>query len=356
MYSDDTIIDVSKKSSKPLWIGGGLIIGVFVAIGVVFLYWPVSTGISLEVEVNHAEWTVGIFPSQQILNPILVQSLSFQNFSSVAFQPSSLLVSDAAGYDRRPEQFSPDVWDAITIFGDVRFTPKNEETLIQIQAQDRAEAILGTLSSLHIREESNVTLEVDKHDPRLVTVKILGPESIVYFSPIQPFEIIADEANLAGLKEFPLIHKSSLVFRPELPEHRSQIEIKGTKQQLVITLMVSPSPHPTVFSEQAFPIKAIEFSRQGDSGQTLSTLVGPGKLEYTDFSHISAKTIAATDFVQIEPLKILMIKRITLLSNRPGFMFSLDGMAKSIQTGSHGSFIDHRVSFSDRLWNDGPHQ
>lgn len=351
MYSDEMIIDVEKNSSKPRWIGGSLFIGILLAIGIASMYWPVSTGISLEVAVNRAEWTLGIFPSQQILNPIMVQSISFQNFSSIEFQPSSLQVTDANQYESMTEQSSPSAWDTVTVFGDVRFTPKNQETLIKIQPEDRAEENLGTLSSVHIREESSVTLEVDTHNPRIVTVKIMGPESSVTFTPSQPFEIIADEANLAGLKEFPLIHKSSLVFRPELPEHRSQIEIKGTKQQLVITLIVSSSQHPTVFSEQAFPIKTIEFSRQDESGQTLSTLVGPGKLAYTDFSHLSAKNIPATDFVHIEPLQILMITRITLLPNQPGFVFSLEGTAQSIQTGSPGSFIDHRVSLSDSLWN-----
>ena len=355
MNPDEIVIDVSKNSSKPLLLWGGIFLGVILAFGIVSMYWPVSTGVSLEVAVSRAEWTLGLFPSQQILNPILVESISFQNFSSVDFNPSSLYVADPDQYDRRTEQFIPSAWNPVTVFGDIRFSPKNQETSIKIQPEDQRVRNLGTLSSIHVREETNVILEVDKNNHRTVTVKILGPESRVHFTPVQPFEIIAYQTNLAGIKEFPFIHKSSLTFRPVLPEHRSYLDIKGTKQQLVITLSVAPSQHPTVFSEQAIPIKAIDFSRKDDSGQTMTTLVGQGKLEYSDFPHLSAKTIPANEFVHIEPFKILTIKGITLLPDTPGLMFVLDGNAKSIQTGSNETFIDHRVSLSDRFWNDLQH-
>lgn len=356
MISEEIVIDTSKKSIKPLLIGIGLFTGVLLAFGIGSQYWPVSTRVTLDVEVSGAEWTLGLFPSPQILKPIMVESVSFQKFSRVEFQPSSLQVGDPGQYDAVTEQFSPSAWNPVTVFGDIRLSPKNEETLIRIQPVDQAGVTLGTLGSIHVREETNVTLEVAKNDPRTVTVKIFGPESSVLFTPKKPFEIIADNTKLAGLKEFPFIYKSSLTFRPELPEHRPHIEIKGTKHQLVITLTVSPSQHPTVLSEEAIPIKAIDFSKQDDSGQAVTTLVGPGKLEFPDFSQFSAKTIAGSDFVHIEPYKILMINRITLLHDKPGLMFSLDGIAKTIQTGSNGSFIDHRVSLSDSLWNDLQHQ
>ena len=349
MNTDEIVIDVSKNSSKLLWIGGVLVIGGLLAFGVVSMHWPVPTGISLEVPVSRAEWTVGLFPSQQILNPLRVESISFQNFSIVEFNPSVLQVADPDQYDGMTKQFSRSAWIPVTVFGDVRLSPKNQESLIRIQPKDQGKETLGTLSSIQVREESNVILEVAPNDPRTVTIKILGPESGVQFIPAQPFEIIADETNFAGLKEFPFINKSSLTFRPELPEHHSYIEIKGTKQQLVITLTVSPSQDPTVFSEKAIPIKAIDFSRKNGSRQTMSTLVGPGKLEYRDYSNLSAKTISATDLVHIEPRKILTIRRITLLPQKPGLVFFLDGTAKSIQTGSDGSFIDHRVSLADKL-------
>jgi len=351
MISEEIVIDVSKKSLKPLWVGIGLFIGVLVVVGIGSQYFPVSTHVSLEVAVNRAEWTLGLFPSPQIFEPIMVESISFQNFSHVEFKPSSLHVADPDQYDRATGQFSPSAWEPVTVFGDVRLTPKNQETFLRIQSLNPAEENLGRLSSIHVREQSNVTIEIAKTDPRKITVNIVGPESSVEFTPTKPFEMIANEIKLAGLKEFPFFHKSSLTFRPELPGHRTHIEIQGTKHQLVITLTVSPSQHSTVLSKQAIPIKAIEFSRQDDSGQTVTTLIGPGKLEFPEISEFSAKTIQANDFVYIEPYKILKIHQITLLHNQPGFKFSLDGTAKSIQTGPNESLIDHRASLSDWLLN-----
>ena len=48
----------------------------------------------------------------------------------------------------------------------------------------------------------------------------------------------------------------------------------------------------------------------------------------------------------------LRFNRIALLPDKPGFRFSLTGKAKSIQTGSNGSFTDHRVTFADRFFNE----
>ena len=352
MQTHEIVIDSSKKSGRPLLVGVCLVFGVLVAAGVASTYWPVATNVSLEVDVSRAEWTLGLFPSQQILKPILVESIDLQEYSSVEFSPISLLVADPEQPGKATETSDPSHWDAITVLGGVRLSPKTQETLIRVHTGDTGETILGTLGSIQVREETNVILEVNERDPRVVTVKILGPESSVRFTPTQPLEIIAAQTNVTGLKEFPLMYKTSLAFRPELPEHRNYIDIQGTKQQLVLTVKVAASQGPTVLSEQAIPIKAIDFSRKDDSGMPVSTLVSPGTLQYTDFPDFPAKTIPATDLVHIQPHKILTIKRITLLPDRPGFGFSLSGTAKSIQTGSEESFIDHRVTFADRILND----
>ena len=349
MHPDEIVIDVTKKSYKPVLIKVGLLLGVLVVLCIVPFYWPVSTRVSLEVPANRVEWTLGLFPSQQILNPLVVETLSFEKFASVDFTPSTLYVADPEQGAGEKEAYPRSAWHPVTVFGQVRLSPKSQDTLIRIQPANPVGQPIGILSAIHVREESNVILEISPNESRKLHIIIMGPESSVQFTPTEPFEMITGETNFAGIKEFPLIHKSSLTFRPDLPEHRSTIEIKGTKQQLMMMVTIASSQSQTLLSEQAIPIKAIDFSRKDHSGRPQSTLVGPAQLIYSDFSGFPAKPIPMTDLIQIEPSQILTIQRIAFFHENPALAVSLDGIAKSLQSGSNGVFSDHRISLADRI-------
>lgn len=331
---------------------GSAIMGVVLLMAIALMYYPTPTHISLEVAVSRAEMTLGVFPTQQILNPLEVESISFGNFYKIELYPSSLRVADPHQYDMKTDSFPPEAWQSLTEFGYLQFSSKSQETLVNVQPQDRDQPILGILDPIHVREESHVLFEVDEHDPHTMTIKISGPETRIVFTPNQPFEIIADETKFTGIKDFPFPEEPSLTFRPELPEYRSKIEILGKKQYLTLTVRLSPASHNQMFSEQPITVKTLDLSRQDSTGNRVTALVGPGILRYPDFEDFSAKTISATDFVSIEPKKVMTIKHMTLLDDKPGLKLFIDGTAKHIQTGSAEFPTDHRLSKFEELWNN----
>jgi len=349
MPPDEIIIDVTKKSYRPLVVKVVLFIGILCLLGITTLYFPVSTRVSMEVPVNQVEWTLGLFPTQQILNPLLVETISFQKFASVDFNPTSLDVADPEDQKVSASNASPMIWSQVTVFGDVRFSPIDQDSLVQFHPVDSMGQSLGTLGAIQVREESNVILERVKGEPRTIRISIFGPESTVQFTPLRPFSLHSQNTEYSGLKEFPLIHKSSLVFRPDLPEHRSSFEIKGTKQQLIITVKISPSEQPYVLSEKAIPIKAIDFSRKDTSGLPESALAGPVRITYTDFPERPDKMIPITEVVQIVPSQILTIQRITYFDDTPRLLISVEGLAESIQSGSGDFSVDHRILLMDHF-------
>lgn len=315
------------------------------------MYYPTPTRISFEVAVSRVEMTLGVFPTQQMLNHLEVQSISFGNFSKIEFHPSSLRVADPKHYDMDTDSFSPEAWQRLTEFGYMRFSPKAKGTLVTVQPADHTGKVLGILDPIHVREESNVIFEIDEHDPHTVTIKISGSETRVIFTPTQPFEMIADETEFDGIKDFPFPDEPSLTFRPTLPEHRSTIEIRGSDQHLTLILKVSPSSRNHMFSERPITVKTLDVSRQDASGNRVTALVAPGVLGYPDFGDLPTKSIPATDFVSIEPKKIMTIKHMTLLQDKPGLLLFLDGTAKHIQSGSKEFPTDHRLSKFDELLN-----
>jgi hypothetical protein len=342
----------SKKSLTPWIISGSAIIGGVLVIALALMYYPTPTHISLEAAVSHAEMTLGTFPTQQILNSLEIETISFWQFSKIELHPSSLHVADPNQYNMETDSFPPTAWQPLTMFGYVRISPKTEGNLVTIQPEDPSGKILGILDPIHVREESNVIFEMDEHDPHTVTIKISGPETRVIFTPTQPFEIIADETNMDGIKDFPFPDERSLTFRPELPEHRSKIEIRGTAQHFILKLKVSSFSGNQMFAQQPITIKTLDLSRQDASGNRVTALVTPGVLRYPDFPDLSAHTISATEYVIIEPKKVMTIKRMTLLTDKPGLMLLLDGTAKHIRSGSAEFPVDHRLSKFDELWNN----
>ena len=106
-----------------------------------------------------------------------------------------------------------------------------------------------------------------------------------------------------------------------------------------------------MFAERPITVKTLDVSRQDASGNRVTALVAPGVLGYPDFGDLPTKSIPATDFVSIEPKKIMTIKHMTLLQDKPGLLLFLDGTAKHIQSGSKEFPTDHRLSKFDELLN-----
>lgn len=326
--------------------------GVVLLMALALMYYPTPTRISLETTVSRAEMSLGVFPTQQILASLKVESISFGNFYKIELHPSSLRVADPQHYDMETDSFPPDAWQTLTEFGYLQFSSKPQGTLVSVQPQERSQSILGILDPIHVREESQVLFEVDPHDPRTITIKISGSGTRIIFTPTQPFELIADETKFEGIKDFPFLEDPSLTFRPELPEHRSKIEILGNDQHLTLTVRLSPSSQNHMFSEQPIAVKTLDLSRQDSIGNRVTALVKPGVLRYPDFEDRPAIAIQSTDFISMEPKKVMTIKQMMLLEGTPGLKLFIDGTAKHIQSGSTEFPTDHRLSKFEDLWNN----
>ncbi len=350
--SDNKQSEKPSSQKLPSWLtSGSVIMGVVLLMAVALMYYPTPTRVSLEIPVSRVEMTLGVFPTQQILNPLEVESISFGNFYKIELHPSSLRVANPQQYDMESDSFPRDAWQSLTEFGYLQFSSKPQGTRVTVQPENRNQPILGILDPIHVREESHVVFEVDGHDPRTVTIKISGSETRVIFTPTRRFEIIADETKFEGIKDFPFPEEASLTFRPELPEHRSKIEILGKEQPLALTIRLSPSSNHHMFSERPITVKSLDLSRQDSTGNRVTALAGPGILRYPDFKDLSSKSVPATDFLSIGPKKIMTIKQMTLLDDKPELRLFIDGTAKHIQSGSAEFPIDHRLSKFEELWN-----
>lgn len=352
MSNDEHIQEPSSKNPlRPWLLSGTTVMGGVLVTALVLMYWPVPTRISLEAAVSRAEMTLGISPTQQILNALEVETIAFGQFSKIEFHPSSLHVADPSRFEMETDSFPPEAWQPLTMFGYVRISPKTDRPLVTILPKRKSGTILGVVDPIHVREESTVIFEMDRDDPRTITIKIFGPEARVIVTPTEPFDMIVDDTTIAGIKELPFQDEPSLTFRPELPEPRSKIEIRGG-DQLILTLTVSPSAEKNVFAEQPIPVKELDFSRQDASGNRVTALVESAVLRYPGFPGLPSRTIPAMDFISIKPKKVMTIKRMTLLPDKPGLLLLLDGTAKRIQSGTGEFPIDHRLSKFDVLWNN----
>jgi len=173
MSKQETPAEQSSRKRLPSWMtSGSAVIGVVLVIAWGLMSWPVTTRIAFEGAVSRAEMTLGISPTQQILNTLEIETLSVGQFSKVELHPSSLTVADPTQYEMETDSFPPPAWQPLTVFGYLGLFPKTQGPLLTILPQNKEQKLVGILDPIHVREESRVIFETDRGDPRTITIKI----------------------------------------------------------------------------------------------------------------------------------------------------------------------------------------
>lgn len=141
---------LSFKSRLARWMtSGSVVIGGVLVIALALMYWLVPTRISLEAAVSRVEMTLGTFPTQQILNSLEIETISFGQFSKIELHPSSLHVADLNQYHMKTDSFSPTAWQPLTMFGYVRISPKTQGNIVTIRPENPRGKILGILDPIY---------------------------------------------------------------------------------------------------------------------------------------------------------------------------------------------------------------
>jgi hypothetical protein len=102
------------------------------------------------------------------------------------------------------------------------------------------------------------------------------------------------------------------------------------------------------------PVSAVDFTRQGATGERRSTLTGPGSLGYPDLPAKGTVDLAAGEFVSLDGLKSARIESLGISTDsRPvGLRLRLDVVASKARVGTPEQPRDVRLTWFDWLRHD----
>ncbi len=332
--------------------------GVVALVVIILMLWRVPTHVQMSLTVSRAEFTIGetTSPSVRILDPLEVHSVTFEKFSRVVFEPTELEVADWAQYDFEEDRFQSSAWRPLPLeTGPVSVVPNDgrRHSRVTIEGAENGLTESRGLDQIRVRQGSVVTLEVTGGPSYTLTLKIAGGEPRVLVSSLGVFQIITEQARIAGLAEGVIEREGSLNYRAQLRHTNPFVEVKGSSGVLVLSVRLPAAEKIRLFTKGSIPVSAIDFTRQDDSGNRVSALVRGerGQFNFPDYPQLGKRSLTAPDFVGLDELAKSRIREISLMQAGRGMQLEFEGTADHLRIGNADFPTDHRLTAFATLWH-----
>ena len=138
--------------------------------------------------------------------------------------------------------------------------------------------------------------------------------------------------------------------RAELSQDSPLIAVRGLPQSLVLTLTPAQNSTIPLLAHAGAQVRAIEFTRQNQSGGRESSLVEGGELRYPDIPAKGKVAIDPRDHLGLDRLDRFFISQLTLDPDGKNMRLRLNGIAGNVQTLAGAVREDRRLSRFDLLW------
>jgi hypothetical protein len=347
-------VDAQRKRRQVMLAWLALPTVVAAVIMVVLLWWRVPTHVRLDLTVERVEFTVGQRGSSfiQILKAIPFRSLTLERFAKVALEPKSVAVANPAQYDLQQGRFPESAWRSLAMSGGtVWFTSRDRATLpsLTLERATPGSTGVGTLDTVRVNPGTIVTLESTGSKNRAIAMRVEGQETHAVASLHGPALLTADHATPQGLGAIPFTNSDSLTYRLSLRQDSPTVNIHGQPGVLIFNVKPASPASVSLIPDETLPISSVNFLRQDESGDPVSTVIGNGEISYPDVEQIPKRRFSGPDVVGLDRLDRFSIITMVLDPARAGIRLHLDGTARHVMT-KHGDFLtDHRLTLFQQL-------
>ncbi len=316
----------------------------------VLMNWYTPTRVQVDLTVDRAIFTVGGINSTSILNSVRLQSLTVEKFTRIDFNPERLEVADPAQYILTEDRYPESAWTSLPVTSQVVITGNDEalQPAVTLESVQPGRHTWGILDRVWARPGSEVTVEVRDAQAIHLTVTVDRQESFAALSIREPFQLITDFSRVSGITGVP-DQAASRTYRAQLPDSSPSIEITGQPHSLILVLTILPEKTTDFFPKAGIPVTALDFTRQGEMGNRVTTLMEGGQITYPEYPAIAKASFTASDFIGLDRLEKFRIEEIALDPEHKGMRFRLSGVAGHIRTGSRAFSRDHRLTRFDTL-------
>ena len=327
------------KSKRTLYLVGLLVLPslIITALTLGLMNWRMPTRVEIDLVVDRVAFTVsGSEPVPILDKSVSFRSLSIESFDSIAFKAAKLLDAESGAIVKGGE--------------DVVLRGRKEDLpIVTITHDDSAQETSGRLEAISIGAGTQVILETIGGSG--LTLRFDGQNLTPAVLPLGVFRLDATRTIAQGeLAEAKQRAADMIAMRAELTQDSPLIEVRGLPQSLVLTLTPAQNSTIHLFSQAGAQVRAIEFTRQNQSGGREPSLVEAGELRYPDFPAKGKVAIDSRDHLGFDQLDQFFISQLTLGPDGKNMRLRLNGIAGNVQTSAGASREDRRLTRFDALW------
>lgn len=346
---------MKRKSKKPLyallWLAMPTVITILVVL--IIMNWRLSTRINIDISVERVVFTIGSRELTTILNSVGFRSLTIEKFNRVMLSPETFAVADPAKYSLDEDRYAQSAWNSLSIVSPLVIIgdDNNLAPSITLENLEAGSKNTGILDRVRAHPGADVTLELSGARATVLTLKVESQNSSAVLSIQEPFHLLTAYSRIRGISDSPF-QADLLTYRIQLQKHNTEIEIEGQPGALVLILTISPEENTDLFPKEGIPVTALNFTRQNEIGNHVTTLIKDGEISYPDYPQLAKISFKATDFIGLDNLKKCRITAMNPSPEPKGIHLLLDGIAGHISIGSREFPHDYRLTLFDSLWQN----
>ncbi len=333
---------------------------VFVVV-LVLMKWYIPTRVKVNLTVDRAVFSAGGTDRKKgtkILDPTKFKSITIEKFANIEFSPKKLEVADPNQYILIEDWYPESAWTTIKVTSPekgvvIRGVKETLQTGVTIENVNPELNTSGILDRISVLPGSEVTLEVIGTQIQHLIIKVNRQKSFARLSINEPFQLITTYGRVSGISELPY-RADSLTYKAQLPNRNRIVRIIGQPSFLVLILTILPEKDTKIFSIGGIPVTSLDFTRQDETGERLTSLVKnkDGEITYPDYPKIDRISFKAPDFIGLDQLEKFRIEEIVMDPEHNGIKFLLNGIARHVKTGSPEFQKDHHLTLFDTLWQN----
>ena len=336
---------------NPFWLLG-LPTVVALAITIVLMRWTVPVLIHVELITQRMEFVVD--SSQVSGTPILsglnLRSVGVESFSSIEFEPDTVEVADPSLYDVDKDTYPSTAWKNIPItaqkagFDSRKSTFDPRVTIEETEAPTKNGLHLdpivvspGARLSVELRGGKNQGLMIAVTRGHAVNVSVHGP-----------YTVIAEHIGMSGVASQSFAEAAELSYRVTPRRDAPWIEITGRHDHLVILPTLEPQKATTELAADV-AVSALDFTRQGPSGERVSALTGKGVITFPECPFFASMAIGESEPLELERLDKFSIRQLILPPSASGLTLIGDGLTRQIRVRRGRVPIERHLTAFDLL-------
>ena len=327
------------KAKKTLYLFGFMVLPslIIAALTLGLMNWRMPTRVEIDLVVDRVAFTVSSLEPAPILDKsVSFRSLSIESFDSIAFKAAMLLDAELGEIVKTGED--------VVLRG-----RKDDLPIITISHDGDAQETSGKLEAISVLAGTQVIMETIGGSG--LTLRFDGQNLTPAVLPLGMFRLDAmrtiPQADLGKAQQHAA---DAIAMRAELSQDSPLIAVRGLPQSLVLTLTPAQNSTIPLLSQAGAQVRAIEFTRQNQSGGRESSLVEAGELRYPDFPTKGKVAIDPRDHLGLDRLDRFFISQLALDPDGKNMRLRLNGIAGDVQTWAGAVREDRRLTRFDMLW------